>query len=449
MRTRIWVAAAATLGAAVTLALNGASLFEVDQRGAPLRVAIEVTAAMASIIAAQLVYGRFRSTLQIRDLVLLLSLCLFAVTNLLFSAVPMLTPADPGSFRAWAAVLGCVVSTALLAVAGLSGDRLLRRPKVALARALAAGGATMVIVAVAALVLGDVLPASEDSGRAGIVIGQGLATGLFAAAAVSFAVRAEHTFDDLARWLAVGATLGAFARLSFALSPSLGAEWFYTGDLLRLGCFGAVFAGAVHETTRLQRALATSAVVDERHRIARNLHDGVAQDLAFVVQQLRRLAGHDDRPPGLDRLVGAAERALDESRHAVAALARPADRSLGEMLELTAREAGEREGCTVETDLEDGVAVPARTHAELLRVVREAVINAARHGQADRISVRLRDRPMLCITVTDDGRGFDTDLTPVGRMGLASMHARVHAIGGELAITSVPGRGTEVRVTLP
>jgi hypothetical protein len=84
MRTRIWVAAAATLGAAVTLALNGALLLEVDHRSAPLRVAIEVTAAMASIVAAQLVYGRFRSTLQFRDLVLLLSLCLFAVTNLLF-----------------------------------------------------------------------------------------------------------------------------------------------------------------------------------------------------------------------------------------------------------------------------------------------------------------------------------------------------------------------------
>jgi signal transduction histidine kinase len=459
---RAWVLLAATLGAALTLLIGATSLVQFAYQSIPLHVAVETTAAMASIVAAQLVSGRFRSTLQLRDLVLFASLSCFAVTNLLLSAVPALISADPGRFRTWAPVAGAVGSTALMAIAAFAPSHTLRRPEAAIQRTLFACAVGCAAIAAAVFVAGDLLPVAVAPsaipgsprgprmvGDSVVIIAQMVSVLLFAAAAGGFAARANEAGDLLARWLAVGATLGAFARLNYALFPSLYTEWFYTGDVLRLACFAAVFAGAVQETRSLQRALSQSAIVDERHRIARNLHDGVAQDLAYILQQLRRLADHAARPPGIDGLVTATERALDESRHAVAALARATDRPLGEVLAATAREAGEREGSVVEIDLAAAVVVPARVQEELLRVVREAVINAARHGRAQRIRVELREDPRLRISVIDDGRGFDPDAKPVGRLGLEGMRARVRAIGGELTIRSTPGTGSEVRVTLP
>jgi signal transduction histidine kinase len=456
LHVRAWVAAAATAGAGVTLLLNATSLVDFAYPSIPLHVAVETTGAMASIVAAQLVYGRFRGTLQLRDLMLLAALCTFAATNLVFSTVPSLIAGGTGLFRTWAPVAGAVVAATLLAISAFTADRTLRRPSVAVRRTLLACAIGLSVIAAAVLAAGDALPqvvapapgGPHAAGDPAVVVVQLISTMLFAAAAAGFASRAERTYDVLGRWLAVGATLGAFARLNYALFPSLFTEWFYAGDVLRLGFFVAVFAGAVQDTRRLQRALAASAVLDERHRIARNIHDGVAQDLAFIVQQLRRMAARDAEP-AIDRLVHAAERALDESRHAVAALARPADRPLGEVIAAAAREAGEREGSIVETDLAEGVEVPARTQEELVRVVREAVINAARHGRARRIRVHMRDRPELSVSVTDDGHGFDTATPRAGRVGLESMRARVEGIGGQLAIVSEPGGGTEVRVRLP
>lgn len=458
---RAWVMAAATLGLTVTVLISATNVVAFAYRNVPLHVAVEVTAAMASIVAAQLVYGRFRSTLQLSDLVLLTSLVGFAATNLLFSSLPLLESTAPSRFRTWAPLIGSVVSTTLFAVSPFLGDRVLRRPGAAVRCVLIGCAGGLAIIAFAVALAGDALPAATQPSatviasdgptyvRSAWLIGaQLLSVLLFAAAAAGFSGRAHKHGDVLAAWLAVAATLGAFARLSYTLIPSLYTQWFSAGDALRLACFLAVFAGAVGETRRLQRALAQSAVVDERHRIARELHDGVSQDLAYIVQQLRRLAEAEHRPSGIDVLVRAAERALDESRHAVAALSRATDRPLAEALASAAREAGEREGSVVFTDLAEDVTVPPRAQQELLRVVREAVINAARHGRARSIRVRLRADPHLSIAIVDDGRGFDPSASRDGHYGLESMRARVRSIGGELSITSSPERGTEVRVDL-
>ena len=460
-RTRAWVAVAATAGLAVTLLTSGTSLIAFAYASIPLHVAMETVAAMASLVTAQLAYGRFRRSLELRDLLLVLALATFAAANLLFSAVPAVFDSDPGPFATWAPVGGTLVAVALLAGAAFAPERTLRRPDLAARRGLAASAAALAAIAAGVVVAGDALPVAVEAGTAPtaaaapriptdpvVLATQVLAMLLFAAAAAGFAARAARTGDVLARWLAVGAILGAFARLNYAIFPSIYTHWFYAGDVLRLGCFVAIFVGAVLETRRLQAQVAAAAVIGERQRIARDLHDGVAQDLAFITQQLRRL---DDTTPAMERLVHAAERALDESRHAVSALTSAADRPLGDMLAAGAREAGEREGSIVETDVPADVAVPAWTQEDLLRVVREAVINAARHGAARHIRVELREIPQLCLEITDDGRGFDPDAarSASGRLGLVSMRKRVEAIGGHLTITSEIGKGTRVRVTLP
>src|SRR5215213_4532455 len=108
-------------------------------------------------------------------------------------------------------------------------------------------------------------------------------------------------------------------------------------------------------------------------------------------------------------MVVAAARALDESRHVIAALERSGGESLIGALRVTAVETAGREGGNVEMQLDDSVAVPTRTQAALLRVLREAIINAMRHGGAQTVKVELTGDPQVCLVISDDGRGFDIE----------------------------------------
>ena len=275
--------------------------------------------------------------------------------------------------------------------------------------------------------------------------------GLFTVAALGFARRAARARDELARWLAIAATLGAFSRLNYFLFPSLYSSYFYVGDFLRLGFFLALFVGGALELRRARDILAAAAVLEERRRIARDIHDGVAQDLAYILQQGRRLAARPEAPTPLRHMVLAAGRALDESRHAIAALERAGGASLVGALRVTAVETASREGGTVEMDL-DGigrVAVPMPVQEVLLRVLREAIINAIRHGRAETVKVSFQEDTSPLLVVSDDGVGFDVVAAKeTGRLGLRSMAARVAEVGGELTIDSAPGRGTRVEVRL-
>jgi signal transduction histidine kinase len=452
------LALATGFGVAVTLLVSvGDLLFA--YRNVSLHVAVETTAALASLVAAQSIYGRFARSLQRRDLVLTAALVVFAATNLLLSAIPSILSGEPGSFRAWAPVLGRLSASALLAAAAWLPPGPLHRPALAKRRALLACGGLFALIVGFVVLAGDELPAvvrpssSPDGGpqidRDAFVLGvQLVSTLLFSAAAVGFSRRALRTDDGLTRWLAVSTILGTFARLNYLLFPSLYSAWFYAGDGLRLLSFLALFAGGIGETRRIQQALSASAVLDERRRIARELHDGVTQDLAFVVQQLRYGEAVDRRQQTLP-VVAAAERALDESRNAIAALVRPAHVSLAEALTETAREAAEREGALVEIDVVEGIAVPDVTQQELLRVVREAVINAVRHGGARHVRLELREQP-LRVRVLDDGIGFEVEAAQRdGHFGIEAMTARIAALGGRLVIESDLERGTQVEMTLP
>src|SRR5690606_146638 len=94
--------------------------------------------------------------------------------------------------------------------------------------------------------------------------------------------------------------------------------------------------------------------------------------------------------------------------------------------------------------------IPAETQAELLQIVRESVSNALRHGQADRIEIRLEaDGELLCLGVRDNGRGFSLEnLTRRGH-GLTNLQARAEAVGGSLRIDSAPDDGTRIILTFP
>jgi len=447
-----------------TVLVSVGSVVSFAYRNVPLHVAVETAAALISIVAAQLAWGRFRQSLRRGDLLLAGALAVFAVANLLFSAFPAIADRNPGSFATWAPAGGRLLGAALLAASAVVSDRVLRHPMRDARRLLAALVLGLGALALAVAVGGDALPKAvpTDLSPAGgaeprivgnpvVLTSELLSMALFAIAAAGYARAADVRHDAFAHWLAIAATLGAFSRLNFFLFPSLYSPYFYTGDVLRLASFAAFAIGGLLEMRRLRHVLASSTVLEERERIAREIHDGVAQDLAFILQQGRRLAAEPGASSRLDALVTAAERALDECRHAIAALSRSGEEPLAEALTLTAVETAGREGAEVETDIDADVTVTAVIQEALLRVAREAIINAVRHGRAAVVRVEFRSDPSLRLEVADDGSGFDvaSAMAAPGRMGLRSMKARIAAIGGELDIDSCPGRGTRVVVTLP
>jgi len=191
----------------------------------------------------------------------------------------------------------------------------------------------------------------------------------------------------------------------------------------------------------------SKAVLEERQRIARGLHDGPAQELAYLMRHLTALDGVADGDT-LDRLRWAVERAQLESWRAINTLAAPGGQALEIALVESAREVAERSGIELELDIVPGIRLsPARTEA-LVRIACEAVANAARHGGADRARVSLeRDGSRVRMRVSDSGRGFNASAA-AGGFGLSSMRERARSVGGEVRISSAPGRGCEVEVAL-
>jgi signal transduction histidine kinase len=269
-------------------------------------------------------------------------------------------------------------------------------------------------------------------------------------AAVAFARRGRRERDEFLQWLAAGAVLGAFARVDYVLVHESFVGWVYIGDVLRLGFYVLILIGAVREIRRYQRRAAEAAALSERHRVARDLHDGLAQELAYIAVAARSLQTHGPGGVDLDDLVLAAERALVESREAIHALAGDSDETLAETIGAAARDIARRERAEVELDLAEDVEVSADVRAALRKIVREAAANAVRHGRASRIAIELRQEEGVSLKIRDNGKGITASANGNGGgYGLQSMRQRAEILGGSFCVMSDPDSGTEIVVTLP
>jgi signal transduction histidine kinase len=231
------------------------------------------------------------------------------------------------------------------------------------------------------------------------------------------------------------------------LFPSIYTDQIYTGDLLRTACYVVLLGGAVREMQQFWSARARVAVLDDRRRLARELHDGVVQELAFIRAESHRIP---EDLPSRSRILEACDRGLDEARAAIQALGRPSDEPLGFMLHRAARELAERYGVELEVEVDDSITARAEQKHALLRIAREAVSNAVRHGQAHRLCLSLaRDGETQRLTIRDDGRGFDLARTASnsGGYGLTSMRDRARALPGSFDVHAERGSGTQVTVT--
>jgi signal transduction histidine kinase len=436
--------AAGIVATAVVAALVGGRLARFEPS---LYVAFETTAALAGLLAAYLVFFRYHLSARLGDLLLAAGLVILSLANLVYGVAPAAFDQAPHSVMTWAAVSGRLLGSAVLAAAAFAPPRVLERPRLAAALALVAS-----VLALA--LLGTILwlvPFDSNADDAALALQLALLA-VLCAAAVGFVRRAEAG-DDLMRWFAVAATLGALAALNKALHPSLEWGWIYTGDAFRLLLYCALVAGAAQEIRRYWQESLEAAVLQERRRIARDLHDGLAQELAFIVRRAARALQQEPNSPIARQLVSAAERALDESRRVIAALTRPLDEPLDVVLAQAVKDVADRVGTIAALALDRGVRVTPDTREALVRIAREAVTNAARHGQAGIVRVELEDgNGHRLLRISDDGYGFDPSSvqgTRSGGFGLVSMAERAQAVGAVLRVDSRVGVGTTVEVELP
>ena len=193
----------------------------------------------------------------------------------------------------------------------------------------------------------------------------------------------------------------------------------------------------------------------ERARLARDIHDGLAQDLWLAKLTASKLMRH----PSLDAdaralcedLLRSIEAGLAEARTAVVAMRPDVEQTitLSELVERQVEEFSDRFGLRVECHVEEGRPVPSRVSLEILRVLQEALNNVRKHANAGRITVRVEHRrASVVLTVRDDGLGFDPTIANSG-YGRQSMYERAQSIGARLTIASVPGRGTTVTLRVP
>jgi signal transduction histidine kinase len=202
---------------------------------------------------------------------------------------------------------------------------------------------------------------------------------------------------------------------------------------------------AAHEKLEQQ------ATAEERRRIARELHDGLAHELAFIASKTRGCATGTAPSAGVDvrAVAGAADRALDEARRAITILSIARPQTLDDAIAQTAEDLGARHGMAVDLDLAEGVEVPGDVTENLLRIVREAMTNAASHGGSEHVKVTLEQHDGLRLVIEDDGCGFETadDRSPDGSgFGLQGMRERASSVGAVLQVVSAPRQGTRVEV---
>jgi nitrate/nitrite-specific signal transduction histidine kinase len=223
----------------------------------------------------------------------------------------------------------------------------------------------------------------------------------------------------------------------------------------------AAQAAVAASNARLHRQVRDLAVSEERIRIAHEMHDGLAQVLAYVNAKLQAVRQHVVAGDGeqaieqLDQLALAAREAYSDVREGILDLraARTTDGAFPEMIDEYVRQWSEHTGITVRLQIGEGVDPPASMELQLIRILQEALANVRKHAEATGVELVVQRGPeSIRLAIRDDGLGFDPSRPRRGgppRFGLATMRERAEAIGAEFRLDSRPGAGTQVSVRVP
>ena len=437
------------LGAALALFVDYPMLrhaWEVPALGLVLDTAITLAGGIVAVLAG------IRFSVEGRRFDLLLSSGFFVVaaSTLLFEIFPVLDAPTPTRVQAWAAIFGALAATALIAAAPFVRGSWSSRQR-ALGNSIGALFAFLISLWIGLRWLDDGLPALQASATTPdppilLTVVLSVQALLSLLALVGFGLRFRNHGDDLDRWLASAATLSLFSALYRVFTPLLPSTSVSIGDFLRVIAFGVLLVG-------VWRAISSAefgrAVADERARVARDIHDGLAQYLFALATHASMLEAGRVTPEAIARIKELAVSAQQEARFAVLALSSaggsaPFDAALRRYVDfLTADGALE-----VELEIDPRVALAPDEQIEVFRIVQEGLGNVRKHADAERAAVRiwLRDGQRV-VTVMDDGTGFEEANETPGQ-GLRNIKERAARIAGAASVQSRPGRGTTVEVAL-
>jgi signal transduction histidine kinase len=223
-------------------------------------------------------------------------------------------------------------------------------------------------------------------------------------------------------------------------------EYVSQGDFLRLISYGVLLAGVWRA---IRFAEFGRAVAEERARVAREIHDGLAQYL-FTISTHASMLEKGSAPDGtVQQLKRAAAAAQQEARFAILALSSasgtaPFDAALRRYIDILTAD-GVLE---VELEIDPALSLAPDEQIELFRIIQEGLANVRKHAGARRAEVMIgREGSQRFVRVVDDGDGFDGE-EPAAGQGLKNLRARAASIGGAFALRSQPGRGTALEVTL-
>lgn len=250
----------------------------------------------------------------------------------------------------------------------------------------------------------------------------------------------------LSNWVNVASSLAVFAFVVGALVNEVHA---YRSQRVALNDLSRLAAGhhsALSEQQQKLRAeIERNAVLEERQRFMRELHDGIGNQMLGLMIKLRR------HGPEVASLTDDVQATIAELRLVTTALD-DMDGNLSQVLgvmrqRLDAQAAGAGVALSWDIGIDPALVLPPKLVLDVLRIVQECISNALRHASATRVEVAIRDAGGLVITITDDGTGFDPAAVQAG-LGLRNLNARAAAWGGEAVFGPGDGGGTRVSVAL-
>jgi len=440
------------IAAALLAAVIGAAglLWPVHFIDLRMRAGIETIVTLCTIAAGVLLLIQFRRTRHGCDLLLLSALVTVGLTNFAFSALPDLTGSPTIAFGADARLVSQALLPIAFAVAAFAPARAFAGRSWRPALLGISCAAIVVLAEIIDILLGrGATTASSNVLTLSVTVAS---SAILVVAGVVFA-RRSRSAGVRAGMLAGASFLIAAARLQYVAIPVVASDWITAREALRVAGYGLLFAAAAREYVYMRRTEQQALLDAERQRIARDLHDGLAQELAVIAAQAQRL---DYELGAQHPLTVAARRALAASRGTILDLSASGAPSTQAALSEIADELEAKFGVQITVRAEaDGsrrvVDLNSKTREHVVRIAREAIVNAVQHGAAQHIEIALESRATRwLLRVSDDGSGIDVNAPApkVGGFGLPAMHARAAEIGGRLTMRRRATGGTELEVSL-
>ncbi len=411
------------------------------------RIVLDTTVAIIATIVALLAAIRFLVEGRGMDLLLAAGFLAIGLGSAIFAVAPVIAFDELDPTEAWAAIGAAIFGTALVALAPFVARRVTKRRR-ALVVTLCVVGLALLGVWVDSRVLRLEFDLGPNGGARSVpvIVAYALLTALSLVAVVGFGLRYRRHGRDLDSWLALSLTLVVFADLHYVLAPARSSHYVLQSDLLRVLAFTVLLVG-------VWRAIGSAefgrAVAEERARVAREIHDGLAQYLFALSTHVSMLESGGPLDEILPRLKFAVTGAQQEAQFAVLALSSaagsaPFDSALKRYVDFLVADGA----LEVEVHIDPRVTLAPDEEIEVFRIVQEGLANARKHAEARQAEVSIvQQGDRRIVRVTDDGAGFEHD-DPGAGQGLKNMRARAAAIQGALSLSSAPGKGTAIEVVL-